>query len=411
MKNDLDSLMLAQNIDALLITGPSMHNAPMYYFTGGVHLGQSDLIKPRGQEPTLFYNPIERDEAARTGLPTKGLETYNFPELLKQAGGDLVKATVLRYQKMLAELGLATGRVALYGKIDAGSAYAIFSSLQEAMPGLEIVGQAEDSLLLKARATKDTAEVERIRRMGRLTAEVVGLTADYLTSHRAKDSLLVKPDGSPLTIGDVRRQINLWLAERGAENPEGVIFATGYDSAVPHSAGTDTDVLRLGETIVFDIYPCEAGGGYFYDMTRTWCLGYAPDEAFKLYEDVRSVYQQMLGELKPGAHGPQLQKRTCELFEALGHPTVRSDPQTQRGYVHSLGHGVGLDIHERPRYGRTTAPDEVLEPGTVVTHEPGLYYPERKLGMRLEDTYWLRPDGSPEALAEFPQDLVLPVKG
>jgi Xaa-Pro aminopeptidase len=125
---------------------------------------------------------------------------------------------------------------------------------------------------------------------------------------------------------------------------------------------------------------------------------------------VYAVYHQVLDELKPGAQGPQLQKLTCDLFEKRGHPTVRSDPKTQRGYVHSLGHGVGLDIHERPRYGREATPKDILEPGSVVTHEPGLYYPERNVGVRLEDTYLIRPDGPPEILGEFPQDLMLPVK-
>jgi Xaa-Pro aminopeptidase len=410
MKTDIDTLMQSKDIDALLVTGPARHNPPMYYFTGGANMGQADLIKLRGQAPVLFHHSMERDEAARTGLATKSLDDYRFPELLKQCNGDQVKATILRYQKMFADLDLTAGRVALSGKIDAGAAYAVFSGLQQAMPGIEFVGQAEDSLLLTARTTKEPDEVERIRRMGRVTVEVVGLVADWLTSQRAKDGILVHSDGEPLTIGEVKRRIDLWLAERGAENPEGVIFAMGYDSAVPHSTGNDSQALRLGETIVFDIYPCQAGGGYYYDMTRTWCLGYATDEALALYEDVRSVYQRMLEELKPGAAGLQLQKRTCELFEALGHPSVRSDPQTQRGYVHSLGHGVGLDIHERPRYGRNATPQDVLEAGSVVTHEPGLYYPERKLGVRLEDTYLIRPDARPEALGEFTHDLVLPVK-
>ena len=88
-----------------------------------------------------------------------------------------------------------------------------------------------------------------------------------------------------------KRRINLWLAERGADNPEGTIFAIGRDAGVPHSTGTASDPLRLGQTIVYDIFPCEAGGGYYYDFTRTWCLGYAPDAVQALYQDVLDVYQ------------------------------------------------------------------------------------------------------------------------
>jgi len=410
MKTDLDALMEAHEIDALLVTGPAQHNPAMYYFTGGWHISQADLIKKRGQAPVLFYNSMERDEAAKTGLQTKDLGDYRMRDLLKESNGNQVKASVLRYQKMLEELGITNGRVALFGKADAGAAYAIFSGLEKSLPGLSMVGQLDDSLLMQAMATKDDGEIERMRRMGQVTTAVVGKVADFLTAHRVSNEVLVKTDGQPLTIGDVKNLINLWLAEAGAENPEGTIFAIGRDAGVPHSAGTPSDPLRLGQTIVFDIFPCEAGGGYYYDFTRTWCLGYAPDEALSLYEDVFAVYREILDTLEPGVHCPEYQRRACELFEAQGHPTVEKNPQTQEGYVHSLGHGLGLNVHERPWFGRNASAEDRLDPGSVVTIEPGLYYPERGLGVRLEDTVWMRPDGKPEILADFPMDLILSMK-
>jgi Xaa-Pro aminopeptidase len=410
MKTDLDTLMQDRNIDFLLVTGPADHNPPMMYLTGGGHLTNADLIKKRGEEPVLFYNSMEREEAARTSLPTRSLADYHYEELLKETQGDIVQALVLRYQKMLADLGITSGRMALSGKIDAGYAYAVFAGLRRAMPGLELVGEVDDSVLLQAMATKDAQEVERIRRMGQVTTAVVGQVADYLSTSRVKDDVLVRGDGQPLTIRDIKNRINLWLAERGAENPEGTIFAIGHDAGVPHSAGNPADVLRLGQTIVFDIYPCEAGGGYFYDFTRTWCLGYAPDAVWVLYDDVLAVFQQLLGELKMEALCSDYQRRACELFEARGHPTIQGDPLTQSGYVHGLGHGVGLNIHERPWFGRNATQADRLSPGTVVTIEPGLYYPERGMGVRLEDTVWVRPDGQVEVLAQYPLDLILPVK-
>jgi Xaa-Pro aminopeptidase len=265
-------------------------------------------------------------------------------------------------------------------------------------------------VLLAAMATKEEQEVERIRKMGQITVGVVGQVAEFLTSHRVRAEVLVKSDGSALTIADVKSRINLWLAEAGAENPEGTIFAIGRDAGVPHSSGNPADFLRLGQSIVFDIFPCEAGGGYFYDFTRTWSLGYATDELQALYEDVRSVYNRVMGELRYGAHCKDYQKLTCDLFEAQGHPTVQTNPQTQEGYVHSLGHGLGLHVHERPSFGANSPPDDVLAAGVVITVEPGLYYPERGMGVRLEDTVWVRPDGQFEILADYPLDLVLPVK-
>ncbi len=411
MKSDLDSLMQANNLDAILVIGPGTHNPPMVYLTGGGHLTHADLIKKRGEPPVLFYASMEREEAARTGLATRNLDDYRIEELLKQFEGNQVKAICARYKQMFADVGLESGRVAIYGATDAGRAFSIFSALKEALPGIELVGETGDSMLLNAMQTKDQKEIERIRGIGKTATEIIGKTADFITSHAVKNEVLIQKDGTPLTIGQVKSRIDLWVAEHGAENPEGTIFAMGHDAGVPHSTGNAKEALRLGQTIVFDFYPCEAQGGYYYDITRTWCLGYATDAALALYEDVLSVYRQVRSQLRLNAPCRDYQALTCELFEKLGHPTPRSHPQTTDGYVHSLGHGVGLYIHELPFF-RLNGPEQmVLAPGVVITIEPGLYYPERNLGVRLEDTLWVRPDGVFETLADYPQDLVLPMKG
>jgi Xaa-Pro aminopeptidase len=409
MKQHIPDLLVSRNLDALLVTGPAQHNPAMVYLTGGGHLTNADLIQKRGADPILFYRPMERDEAARTGLQTKNLDDYNYHELLKECSGDPIQATALRYQKMLTDAGVSNGRVALYGKVDAGTSFAIFSALQAMMPGLKLVGEMGSTLLLEAMMTKDDSEAARIRQMGKITTRVVGQVQDFLASQKAKDDVLVNTEGVPVTIGEVKRRINLWLAEWGAENPEGTIFAQGYDSAIPHSTGTESEALRLGQTIVFDIFPCEAGGGYFYDFTRTWCLGYAPDEALSLYEHVLEAYQLTLRTVKANTPFKDYQRQVCEFFEARGHPSIKSTPTTQEGYVHSVGHGLGLHIHECPFSGLTSTERDVLAPGSIFTIEPGLYYPSRKLGVRLEDSVWMRPDGTPEVLADYPMDLVIPV--
>jgi Xaa-Pro aminopeptidase len=409
MKQDLDALMEARRLDALLVTGPAHHNPDMYYFTGDVHLSNGDLLVKRGGKPVLFHHPMERDEAARTGMQTRLHDPAEYLRLLKEENGDSALASARRYQQMLVEIGFNRGRLGIYGRVSVGPAYAVFRALQALMPDVEIFGETGDSVIIKARATKDADEIERIRRMGQVTTTVVGRVADFLTSHRARGGVLVDSSGQPVTIGQVKRRINLWLAELGADNPEGTIFAIGRDAGVPHSAGNDADLLHLGRSIVFDIFPCEAGGGYFYDFTRTWCLGYAPDEVQELYDNVAFAYRTIMGELAVGERCYTYQKRTCELFEALGHPTIQSNPQTQEGYVHGLGHGLGLAVHEAPWFGVTSTEADRLDPGVVVTIEPGLYYPERGLGCRLEDTVWVRPDGQLEVLAAYPHDLVLPV--
>lgn len=411
MKKDLDTLMLEKDLDAILITGPGQHNPAMVYMTGIGNITNADLIKKRGEGAVLFHYPMEREEAARSGLKTRNLAEYNFQDLLKEANGDQLKATVKRYHRMLDDLGIKSGNIALYGRSEIGMNYAIFSSLQDELSGINLVGEFTNPALMLARMTKDADEIEHIRKMGKITIQVVGQVADFITSHTVKNDILIKSDGEPLTIGEVKSRINLWLSELGAENPEGTIFSIGHDAGVPHSSGNPGDLLKTGQTIIFDIFPCEAGGGYFYDFTRTWCLGYAPDDVQALYETVRSTYTTVVSKLEAGKPFNEYQDLTCELFSAKGHLTIKDDPQIQQGYVHSLGHGIGLNIHERPWSGIISDENDCLVRGSVFTIEPGLYYPDKGMGVRLENSLCVRPDGRVEVLADYPLDLVLPIKG
>jgi Xaa-Pro aminopeptidase len=412
MKAEIDALMQTRKLDAIMVVGNAEHNPPMTYLVGGGHVSAAVLIKKRGEEPVLFCNDMEREEAARSGLKVRRFGEFPWADLLKEAGGDGSLASAIRLERMLADMGVTSGRVGLYGNADLSGWFAVLAYLQQRLPDLALVGEArEDSLFALAMETKSQDEVMRIRRMGQITTEVVGLTAEYLTGRGVRaDEVLLREDGKPLTVGDVKAKVRLWLAERDAELPESFIFAIGADAGVPHSQGNPADLMRLGRTIVFDIYPAEQGGGYFYDFTRTWSLGYATPEAQKLYDEVKAVYDKVTENLDLNAPFKDYQRLACEAFEQGGHKTPLNTPAPLEGYVHSLGHGVGLNIHERPWSGLTATDDNLLRPGVVITIEPGLYYPEKGMGVRIEDTYWVRPDGRMEMLAEYPYDFVLPMK-
>ncbi len=410
MKNDLSQIMERENVDALWIMGAATHNPSMAYFTGDVHVIQADLILKKGKDPILFCNSMEREEAASTGLEVVNTIKFEFLKILEESNGNSLLASAKLRQMMFEEVGVTRGRVAVYGKTEISGIFGILKYLEGFLPKIEFFGEGSQSILLEAQATKDLNEIERIREMGKITTHVVGKTAAFLQDSQVdSDEVLLNANGEQLTIGEVKSKINLWLAEMGVENPLGCIFAIGRDAGIPHSAGNAEDLLQLGKTIIFDIYPQEAGGGYFFDFTRTWCLGYAPEAETKIYEDVKAVYKTIMEELLIDAYAPAFQDRTCELFEAQGHKTIRQDSQLQSGYVHSLGHGVGLNIHERPWFSKGASQEDKLTAGSVVTIEPGLYYPEKGMGCRLEDTVWVRPDGKMEILAEYSYDLVLPM--
>jgi Xaa-Pro aminopeptidase len=411
MKSDLDRHMEAAKIDALLVRGSAQHNPAMQYFTGPIHTTRGFLLKVAGKDPVLFHRDMERDEAVRSGLETESFEARGLSEIFEQTQGDENRTDAILLEKIFQEYGVK-GRVSVYGRVEVGPAYGTLEHLSELHPDIEIIGEdAVKSVLMQTRRTKDTDEIERIRRMGEITIAVVNDVRNFLTSHAVRDGFLVDSSGEKLTVGTVKRKIDLWLALRGAENPEQTIFAIGYDAAVPHSAGTDTDPIPIGKTIVFDIFPCEVGGGYFHDFTRSWCLGYAPDEVLSIYQDVLELFEWSKNSIVPDQFTREVQRGVCQQFEARGHTTICSDPNTQSGYVHSLAHGLGLDIHEPPIYRHYEHNSDRVEVNSVFTIEPGLYYPEQEIGVRLEDTVWLRPDGELETLVEFPLDLVVPLPG
>jgi len=401
MRTDLDGLILARGLDAVMVLGSSAHNPPMYYLAGGGRVSNAALIKKPGAAPVIYCNAMERDEAAKSGLAVVPSSLSGVDSLLQNP------------LSILERHGLERGKLGIYGTLDTGDLISILRRIRDVAPSVEITSEPkEDSLFLRAMETKDAEEVAHIRRMGAITVEVVAKVAELLTSSQVrKDEVLLKDDGTALRVADVKARISLWLAERGAEEADGTIFAIGKDAGIPHSIGTPEDVMRLGQTIVFDIFPAEAGGGYFYDFTRTWSLGYASPDVEKLYSEVQSAYDLVVENVDLNVSFKEYQKLVSERFRTNGHDTpMHTEGTLEHGYVHSLGHGVGLNIHERPWSRHTAADDNLLRPGVVITLEPGLYYPEKGMGARIEDTYWVRPDGVLEKLADYSYDLVLPMK-
>ncbi|MFQ5858488.1 MAG: M24 family metallopeptidase, partial [Anaerolineae bacterium] len=298
-----------------------------------------------------------------------------------------------------------SGRVAFYGTEDRGAAYSLLRAIDDHVPGIDVVGEFGGDIFSTARATKEPAEVERIREVRRKTVAALDATVDFLRSHQVRDEMLVKHDSAPLTIGDAKRFVRRALFDHDLEEEGETIVAIGRDAGVPHSHGEDHDVIRLGQPMIFDVFPRERGGGYFFDMTRTFCLGYAPAEVQSVFEDVQACFDIVVAALEAGAPVGNYHRMACEFFESCGHPTICSEPATEEGFVHTLGHGIGLSVHERPSVHDMS--DDVLEPGSVFTIEPGLYYPDRGFGVRLEDVYYLDTQGVFHNLTNYPKELVI----
>lgn len=412
MKKDIQNLMKQKDVDAIIVSGGSEHNPPMTYLAKGEFFTKAIIVLLKDREPVLFYRPMERDNAAKTGMKKICFDEFPTETYLREWDGDQAKADALELRDILNRVGLRNGKIAFCGKTEFGTQYAMVQAFRELVPEFEILGSEGIDVINQARFTKDLEEIEAIRKMGLTVTEVVRRVENFIKDDcRIKGNLLVGKDGEEITIGDIKRKINLWLSELGGENPEGTIFSVGKDSAVPHNSGDDNQTIETGKTIVFDFFPCEMGGGYFYDFTRTWCIGKASDNLLNAYKQVKVVHDAIINSIEVGKPLKELQKQTCEMFEKMGHKTVLNSPHTLEGYVHSISHGLGLNIHERPFSGFSAPDSDRAEIGTVFTVEPGLYYPEAKepFGIRIEDTVFIDHNGKANIIAPYPYEFVLDV--
>ncbi|MCU0482078.1 MAG: M24 family metallopeptidase [Anaerolineae bacterium] len=407
MKSQLNSLMADRNLEAIVILASHDYSAPLDYLVGSVHITGGMAWKKRNADPILVVGGMEIEEARASGLTCYTYSDFGYYELLAQHHNDPLQANVALWGVILDRLGIRGGKIGIYGTNEIHQLLALVDLLRQTYPQFSFVGEAGTTLFDQASLTKSSDELDRIQSVAKRTNDVLEATWNFIAGHDVVNEVVMKGHNTPLTIGDVRTFVRRSLLERGLEDT-GMIFAQGRDAGFPHSRGQDDMPLRLGQSIVFDLFPRELGGGYHHDVTRTWCIGYAPQEVHELYQQVMTAFDIAVEAYALNKQTYLMQTAVQDYFEKLGHPTLRSDANTQVGYTHSLGHGVGLKIHERPRIAHNS-PDDVFSIGNVITIEPGLYYPDKGVGIRIEDSFYITETGELVSLTPFRKDLVLPM--
>ena len=407
MKSELDALMAKRDLDAFVITGGEGENMPRYYMTNGAHITSGNVIKARGQQPLVVVNPMEVEEARKSGLRVVTQTELGFFKLLEQTG-DKAQARLRFWGVMLEAAGLKSGKVGVYGRGEINEYLHEINALDAMLPEFNFIGESGLTLFDEAMLTKDADELARIQSVAKRTNIVLQDTWDFLASHDVQNDTLITESGEVLTVKQVKRFIRRALLDHDLEAPE-FIFAPGSEGAYPHNVGGPDTPLKLGESIVFDLFPREIGGGYYHDVTRTWCLGHAPDAVQQAYDKVMDAFDRALEGFGVGKPTYQLDELVNAHFEGHGYNTRRTDSQSSTGYVHSLGHGLGLHIHERPGIAYMT-PGDTFQVGNVITIEPGLYDPDTGYGMRVEDTLYVDENGQLISLTPFKKDLVIPMQ-
>lgn len=377
MLSDLDDLMRLRGIDAILVPMHEAMHPSFRWLSRGAKVTRGYAVKLAGLAPVLVTHPMERDEAAASGLTVRLVHEFDHERIIRTAANPAAAYAAL-FSNILTALGSGPS-IAFFGNLP----FQLYLGVVEAMEGkgFRIHRSNGEDLIQLARKRKEPWEIEAIRSVGERTEQVVdGVRA-----------MLRHWDG--LTLGDLKQFVSSEIARLGMIEDHETILSQGRDAGVPHSRGDAAAPVRPSVPIVLDIFPADKSSGYFFDLTRTFCVGPIPEELQRIHGHVLEAFERARDGMRPGALASASQALVCELFEAWGYATTRSDPATLSGYVHSLGHGVGLEIHEKPSFGLTPSNRDLIETGDIVTIEPGLYFPEREIGVRIEDTFVVQENG------------------
>jgi Xaa-Pro aminopeptidase len=269
-----------------------------------------------------------------------------------------------------------------------------------------VVLTVDDAAVELRRRAKTPVELEGIRAAQRAAEAGMAAACRLLARALPTEGGPLQLDGKPLLAEDVRTTLRAACSEHGAPCPPDVIVASVWQGN-GHEPGTGP--LPAGLPIHVDIWPRDEASACWADMARTFMVGGPAPEHADLIADqarlVRSALTQAQAAVRPGITGRELFDAACDLFESAGYPTQRtSDGDEVDGFQFSLGHGVGLEVHEAPPLG--LAGHDPLVVGDVLAIEPGLW-DGRVGGVTFEDLVLVTDNGC-ELLTRFPYDLTPP---
>ena len=252
------------------------------------------------------------------------------------------------------------------------------------------------------RRVKNEHELAGIRRACRAVEAGVAAGVELLRSASRSNGTLTL-DGEPLTCERIQLAVERAFGEHGAAAEE-FIVSHGPQTAVGHEMGSGP--IGADDIVLFDLFPRDRESACYSDFTRTFSVGRPSDELAEYHRLAKEALDMAVDAVKPGVKGSDIHRQVCDFFHEHGHKTQLHKEDGESlvdGYFHATGHGVGLEVHERPGVGRVES--EPLVAGDVIALEPGLYR-HGYGGVRLEDLILVTADGA-EVLTDFPYDFEL----
>jgi Xaa-Pro aminopeptidase len=365
-----------------LIVAASEHDPDMLYATRFFAPDAFIFLEKRGKR-TLVLSDLEIDRARQQA---EADEFVSFSALEREVQGKQKKAPA--YEKVLSHFlrkrGVRSARVP--ANFPLGFAQELAAS--------KVRLRTTNGLFWPEREAKTDDELKLMRRALAITEAGMARAIEVLSASKPGTGKKLSWSGKTLTSEILRAEIDSAILRAGGL-PANTIVAGGDQACDPHERGFGP--LKADSLIILDIFPRDAKSGYFGDMTRTVVRGRANEEQRRLWETVRDGQALALRKMKPGVDGLKLHNEVKQFFTHRGFPTEVRDGR-RVGFFHGTGHGLGLEIHEFPRFQKT-----VFKPGQVLTVEPGLYYPGIG-GARIEDVVVVTKSGT-RMLSRFEKRL------
>jgi Xaa-Pro aminopeptidase len=368
---------------AKLIVASSEASADMLYATRFRAPDAFVFVETKGRTAILLSD-LEVDRGRREA---KVDDVVSYSELEKEAQG--IKKQKPAYAKVVAEFlkKLGARRVLTPADFPLGLARALKKENIRVEP---VKGSFWPGRVIKTRQ-----EIKALEAALRIAE------AGMARGHDVLKAATVRKDGRlswrrrVLTAENLRMEMEIAVVRAGGEARGDTIVACGELACDPHERGSG--LLFANQLIILDIFPRDARSGYFGDLTRTVVRGTANEAQRRLWETCLSGQERAFQALKPGAKGSEIHEDVKEFFAGSGYPTEIKGGRWQ-GFFHGTGHGLGLEIHEEPRFAATT-----FRPGQVFTVEPGIYWPGVG-GVRHEDVVVITAKNH-RLMSNFPKQL------
>ena len=372
----LDVAIKASGADAFVVYASS-DDADIRYLTRFVVHDPFVFFKRRGQPGTIIVSQMEAERASRESTAAVMTRT--------QAG--LIEIIKTEKNPWKAQAAMIAGQAGKNLLVSPNLPAALVRALEEYSHVIVDEGTVE-----QMRAKKSRTEIAWMKSVQKSTDDAMALAVSLIARSTVKKGLLYLK-GAPLTSEYVRTAVHKQLMDGGCRAAE-TIISCGEDTALPHAIGSGQ--LAAHEPIVIDMFPKSETTGYYSDMTRTVSKGEPDEKIREMYAAVLDAKRLAISHIKAGVSGADVYQSVVDFFKDQGYES------TTRGFVHNLGHGLGLQVHELPTLG---AAGSILRAGHVITVEPGLYYPGIG-GVRLEDMGEVTKKGF-SSFTSVPEDLVV----